>query len=396
MNSPQVVAFGKLGHKLYFGDDSRAIGAKWEPERMLDLFLDEVRPGRVVLVSAHNEIPQRYRDRGVVSYAEYGITDYHLVEELLFYEHFDSMIFWVGDNAVSLPIPNIAGPRVGEPCQGLSSDINHTAPIVKLVNAWMSVNPLKHQPRFLHPDMRYPLKARDFSFPLRVPIYSQLAFTYNRKLYDHGNPRVEQLFVNNEYLPGTLERTEFANVWQTHDQYEYAGTETLAVAGSTWRAADQGDRQGTCIIANYIKRAPARDMLIAFLRGCDVTHFGAGWGDAATSVPQVELLDTMARFKAGVVPTASAHNDAKAGAATLKFWEHVLAGIIPIAPPGYDAQHNLPFPAECRAKDYDDLERIIQRVQLMPVRWIAEWQQEALAIMAKRARSLCWRLVQPV
>jgi len=384
-----VYAFGKLGHKLHFGADGKAVGAKWEPERQLDLFLDEVRPEKVVVVSAHNEIPAYLRDRGVVSYLDYGVMDNQDVEELLFLESFSGMIFWVGDNAVSLPIPCIAGKNKGKPVGGLQSDIANTGPIVRLVNAWMDADPVRNQPHFLHPDMRYPVKTRDFKWPFTNTIHSQLDFEYNRKIYDFGDDRVGV----RARTDGTAQWTDDDGVWQCRDTYQYDGVETLAMARQPVYYADEGARQGVLLIANHIKRAPLRDKLVASLKATRVQHFGADWpSPSITPLVASELYPTMARYKAGVIPTASAYNAKMSGAATLKFWEHVVCGVIPIAPPGYDAQHHLPFPPNCRARDYQHLHELVMTIPQTPDDIVREWQDEALIEMQTRARALSWAL----
>lgn len=364
--------YGKLGGQIHFGSIA-AEGAGWEPERALRRFLAFSPQATVILVTKHHPIPDDLKPR-VRSYKEF--VDSHLDVRQLAQQDLAGVILWIGVNAVSTPIPAIKGPRKGEPIIPLVNDANNTAPLVHLVNDWMDRDPHNNQPTFLHPDMRYHLKARDFKWPLRKPILSQFNFEFNRKLYNWGDTTVPDRVPSD----APFVKTEFDGVYETSDEYQYSGLETLA-APDVYHAANNGSRSGTVLIANKINRAPERDALVAALAG-EVVHFGAGWKDTY-GLDVDHLYERLSGFKSAILPTSSG-TGWRAGAATLKFWEYVKCGVVPIAAPGYDSQHHLPFPIGCRAKDVDHLRRIIAQVEAIDEDTIADWQAKTIAEMTRR------------
>lgn len=377
----RTYAYGKIGDQIRFGS-AKATGATWEPERALAFFTATVKPAQVIIVSKHDEIPQYLRDRGVVGYEELGIGDsHHDVHKLAVW--LDGIIMWVGVNAIGRGLPSMAAKSLGQPVKPLDSDKAYTVPIVDLINAWQDIDPVGNQPHWLHPDMRYPLKTRDLRWPQTRPIHSQYDFTYNRKLY------------NLDGQPDGTEASKFPNVYGVTDVYEYSGLETLAAA-SLERVDATEPRSGAILVANKIKRSPIRDSLAGFVHSNGIaTLRGGGWPEEwdVPAIPSSSMSERLRTFKVAIVPNSSGGNDRECGAATLKFWEYVAAGCIPVAAPGYDYQGHLPFPSGCRAKDFNDLDRIVQHALLVDPARVLAWQLETIDDMRERAATLCHQLV---
>lgn len=380
-----IIFYGKLGARFSFPDSPKYDNPtffRWEPVETLGLLADRYPDDQFVVVAPHD---------GVVEGWKPNVSSYFETHDIKnagksFWEHWisapthpDRWVMWLGVNAVSSPIPKLDG---SGPVKPLQSDMSLTQPYVKAINCWEDAAPMERRVRWLWPEIRYHLKTRDLKWT-PANILGQFDMVNNMKLHRYGDTRDPGEFNSAAVWHDDLN-------WQCQVQYEYGGLETPLVAAREPSSVPRPDR-GAVIVANDIPKYPLRRETVQWAsnNGLDVLGTWKEDPEWNNPVPNSELQSTLAGYTAGLLPGLVP----KRANATQKFWEYVMADVMPVASPGYDSQCHLPFPEWARPETWGDTNTAMSvATQFRLSDSYRPWRNEVLKDLRDRA-SKCLSLI---
>lgn len=300
----------------------------------------------------------------------------------------DGMVIWAGQHGTSNSrIPTVEDPSVLTEPQ--ISFIHYASYLVRGINAWRDLDPLKNEEVWLCPDPRNYLKARDLKWPLRNPVLSQYNWVRPDKHERYGDMRSPDdlgfsatgAFVHNN------------NVWQSPYRYTYSRLETVGIPSNTVAVLDNWEeRQHFGILINEARNYVKNDRLTAMLdyvKPIDPAWVYGKWTPnsleklgmgAIEGLHYSKVFDQVRTVKATFTTPSSG-----SGWATTKPWEAFAVGTACLFHPEYDTQgHIIPTLAQVESGKVDDQPELKALAQWLRVKEPDDLQKRVKALDTSR------------
>jgi hypothetical protein len=289
------------------------------------------------------------------------IIDRHTLEYFL---NADEIIMWAGQHGTtSTPMPGIKDRSVLTKPQ--DSSALYAGFLLRGINAWRDLDPIKNDEVWLNADPRNYLKLRDLKWPLRYPVLCQYNFTNNIKHERAGDASLFSLF----HVPGEIDVADgvsVGDVWKAKVKNEYARLELNGMMPGTpfhdlLTFNNESDGRGRFgIIVNETRvagvhpakgrKAALRDYVLPlepdFIHGTWSQDSRIELGINPTPLAYEHYVKRLQSVRSTFTTPASG-----SGWATAKPWESFGAGTICFFHPAYDDQDNIlaDAPASLRA-----------------------------------------------
>jgi hypothetical protein len=272
----------------------------------------------------------------------------------------DAMIMWVGQHGTSnSPIPKVDDRSVLTKPQDAFT--YYSGFLLRGINLWRDVDPIRREPIFLNADPRNYLKMRDMKWPLRHPVLTQFQFNHRIKHERYGDRSHYDKFFKPDHTVFDEDSWDLGHVWRSQVDNVYSRLELNALLPGT----PSGDlltydenwenRKSFGVVINEARATGiqyAKSRLAAMREWIMPLHpsfvFGTWSKDATaalqrefgsfnpTPLPWDEYASVMHRVRCTFTTPSSG-----SGWATTKPWEAFGLGVVCFFHPEYDTQNNI-------------------------------------------------------
>jgi hypothetical protein len=277
----------------------------------------------------------------------------------------DAIILWSGQHGTTnMPIPSVKDRDILTKPHDWCA--HYCSFLLRGVNLWRDVNPLRREEIWLNSDARNRLKMRDLKWPLRHPVLTQHTFTHALKHERYG----DRSLFNEFYVPGEMDVAEdgmhTSDVWRSTVRNTYARLEingllpgtpfgNLISFDSHWE-----DRQEFGLFINETRKYVRDDVsrvtvMREWIKPLNPAWVHGTWSKDSLSglnmdiqpAPWDQYFPRLHSVRSTFTTPASG-----TGWATAKPWEAFAAGTVCFMHPGYDTQDNILGDAHPRLREW--------------------------------------------
>lgn len=294
-----------------------------------------------------------------LNHANLSIDDHFAVAKIMddlvgdTFRSLDHLILWIGQHGTTnTPLPGVIKDGITKPQDAFAYYVGY---LMRGVNTWRDVDPLRREPIFLNADSRNYLKMRDMAWPLRHPVLTQM--TYDHKIrHDRGNRDAVHPWSNVNLFPGTERITKGGqSLWQSTVRNVYSRLEVNGLRPGTpfgnlisydWKHQDRAAfglfiNEARAYVNDRVKRVNLmRDWVLplrpAWVHG---TWSPSSQEALGTSINPAPWEDYYPRLHS--VCSTFTTPSSGSGFATAKPWEAFAAGTVCFFNPAYDSQDNI-------------------------------------------------------
>jgi hypothetical protein len=267
----------------------------------------------------------------------------------------DGYVLWVGQHGTTnAPIPRVDDrSHVTKPHDW---SIYYASFLLRGINAWRDVDPLKREEVYLNADARNRHKMRDLKWPLRQSVLTQFSFVNNLKHERYGDTETvsrdwREIGVTEELEPNALSGVWRSQVRNVYSRLEVNGLRPSTPFGDLISYNNDWERPGHFgLFINEARSLGVRPELARVNIFRDwVTPLDPYFAHGTWSAASTERLGrtfTAAPWSEYYPKLHSVHTtlttpSSGSGWATAKPWEAFAAGTVCFFHPAYDTQDNI-------------------------------------------------------
>lgn len=296
-----------------------------------------------------NGVVRQFLNDNKMNHPNLSIKEHQLAGEFMlgltagWWDAADDVVMWIGQHGTTNhPIPKVEDRSIlTKPHDAFTYYVGY---LLRGINRWRDIDPLRHEPVFLNADPRNYLKMRDLKHPLSHPVLTQFDFTHNIKHERYGDPGgygdVWSAKVHNTYsrlelnalLPGTPsgDLLKFNGAWENRRSFGIVINEARAIGVPYPKTRLHA-------MLNWIM-----PLNPAFIHGTwskssvQAVRVAGYTGFDPSPLPWSQYTDTMHQVRCTLTTPSSG-----SGWATTKPWEAFGLGVVCFFHPDYDTQDNI-------------------------------------------------------